>query len=183
MKKIKRRRIKIVKPFNAKDTDKYERWKESIRVDLKQAREDGYRVIYLDETLVTKSTIRRFEYCNPGENPEITQTDLGEPVVGIILAVSYEKGLEYSEIFDFSVNTDKFQDYIDNLYERNRKDKLLLYMDNLGGHVANLTKQKMSEYGMRFVYNVPYQPDLNAVESVISILKNTIKRERTANMV
>ena len=44
----------MVKNFNGKKTKKYDKWKESIRVDLKNAEADGYRVIYLDETLVTK---------------------------------------------------------------------------------------------------------------------------------
>ena len=62
----------------------------------------------LDEALVTKSTVRRFEYCNSGDNPSIPQSGLNEPVQGVILAISYEKGLEYSEIFDYSVTADKF---------------------------------------------------------------------------
>ena len=77
---IKSRKIKVVKDFNRKKTNKYEKWKETIRVDLKNAEVDGYRVIYLDETLVTKSTIRRSEYCNSGDNPEIKQTGLNDDV-------------------------------------------------------------------------------------------------------
>ena len=41
----------------------------------------------------------------------------------------------------------------------------------------------LKEYGIRYIFNVPYSPDLNPVESCISVMKNTIKRQRTANLV
>ena len=91
-------------------------------------------MIYLDEFLVTKSTRRRFEYCRSGENHSYEQSALNEPVSGMILAISYEKGLDYSEHFEYSVNSDKFQDYIQNLVKKYPKTKLCLFMDSLPAH-------------------------------------------------
>ena len=99
------------------------------------------------------------------------------------MAISYEKGLEYSEIFDFSIDIPKFEDYLVSLRRKNRKDKLCLYIDNLKAHTSRRVKRKMDELGMRYIYNCPYSPDLNAVESTFSILKNTIKKLRTRALV
>ena len=41
----------------------------------------------------------------------------------------------------------------------------------------------MTEYGIKWILNVPYSPDFNPTESVISIVKNVITRRRTANLV
>mgnify|MGYP004089971961 CR=1 FL=1 len=32
---------------------------------LKRAKRDGYRIIYLDETMFTRSTVPKSEYCLP----------------------------------------------------------------------------------------------------------------------
>ena len=35
---------------------------------LKKAKRDGYRIIYLDETMFTRSTVPKSEYCLPEQN-------------------------------------------------------------------------------------------------------------------
>ena len=56
-------------------------------------------------------------------------------------------------------------------------------MDSLPAHREKLTKQMMEEYEIKVILNVPYSPDLNPVESLISIVKNVIRRRRTANLI
>ena len=56
-------------------------------------------------------------------------------------------------------------------------------MDSLPAHKHNLSQLMMTEYEIKWILNVPYSPDFNPTESVISIVKNVIKRRRTANLV
>ena len=52
----------------------------------------------------------------------------------MIAAISYEKGQEYCEIYDKSIDIVKFMRYIRNLRSKNKGDKIFLYIDNLNIH-------------------------------------------------
>ena len=39
--------------------------------ELNKAKRDGYRVIYIDETMFTKTTIPKSEYCLPNQNMRV----------------------------------------------------------------------------------------------------------------
>ena len=41
-------------------------------------------------------------------------------------------------------------------------------MDNLSAHTSERSKEAMRQAGFRFIYNVPYSPDYNAIEFVFS---------------
>jgi len=56
-------------------------------------------------------------------------------------------------------------------------------MDNLSVHTSKISKEKMNDLGMRYIYNVPYSPDFNPIEMCFSVLKNTFKKLRMNNLV
>ena len=78
--------------------------------------------------------------------------------------MSLENGLEYSQIFEKSVNQYKFIEYLVELRRRNPFDRLACFMDNLMSHKTHLVQEKMAELKIEAVYNVPYQPDMNPCE-------------------
>ena len=57
-------------------------------------------------------------------------------------------------------------------------EDIVLYMDNLSVHRSPHVKERMDELGIAYVYNPPYSPEFNGIESVFSILKNKIKKKR-----
>ena len=76
---------------------------------LTRAKNDGYRVIYLDETCFTRSTVPKTEYCRQGENVAADLAYMQEPTLAVLAAISKEKGLEHYQIYDYSVNIAKFK--------------------------------------------------------------------------
>ena len=56
-------------------------------------------------------------------------------------------------------------------------------MDNLGVHRSTLVKDTMNELGIRYIFNVPYSPDFQGVESVFSKVKNIVKRKKLNDIV
>ena len=56
-------------------------------------------------------------------------------------------------------------------------------MDNLGVHTSKKTKKLMREHGFRFVYNLPYRPDLNPIEFVFSQFKRNFKALRARKLI
>ena len=73
------------------------------------------------------------------------------------------------------MNIPKFKEYLTKLREANGDAKLCLFMDNLNVHTSLETKKTMRALGMRFLWNLPYAPDLNAIESTFSKVKQKFK--------
>ena len=75
---------------------------ESRRLDLARmkrqltmAKNDGYRIVYLDETMFTRKTVADLEWALPGENVQINEAKLNEPTLALLSAISKERGQEY----------------------------------------------------------------------------------------
>ena len=134
---------------------------ESRRLDLARmkrqltmARNDGYRIVYLDETMFTRKAVADLEWALPKENVRIDEAKLKEPTLALLSAISKEKGQEHYQIFEKSVKIPKFREWLLGLRERNGNDKICLFMDNLGVHTSNESKDTMRELGFRWCFNV-----------------------------
>ena len=63
--KIQKRSITITKKMKNMDEAKFARELSRIKRELAKAKKDGYRIIYLDETMFTRKTQKKTEYCLP----------------------------------------------------------------------------------------------------------------------
>ena len=109
---------------------------ESKRLDLARmkrqltmARNDGYRIVYLDETMFTRKTVADLEWALPGENIQIDEAKLKEPTLALLSAISKERGQEHFQNFAKSVKIPGFKDWLRKLRELNGDDKICLFMD------------------------------------------------------
>ena len=107
---------------------------------------------------------------------------LEEPTLALLCGISKEKGVEHHRVFEFSVNVDKFIEYIDFLRETNRGEKICLFMDNLSAHTSERSKQAMRDRGFRWIYNVPYSPEYNPIELTFSMVKRNFRSLRAQKM-
>ena len=107
---------------------------------------------------------------------------LEEPTLVLLCGISKEKGVEHHRVFQFSVNVDKFIEYIDFLRETNRGEKICLFMDNLSAHTSERSKQAMRDRGFRWIYNVPYSPEYNPIELTFSMVKRNFRSLRAQKM-
>ena len=107
---------------------------------------------------------------------------LDEPTLALLCGISKENGLEHFQIFEHSVNVDKFIEYLKLLRAANGEDKICLFMDNLSAHTSERAKTAMREYGFRFIYNVPYSPEYNPIEFVFSQVKRNFKSMRARKL-
>ena len=85
--------------FNAKD-------------QLQYYQNEKFRIIYLDETMITKSTICNREFTCPYSRVEIPSACLNETAIALIGGVSKEKGVDLAMTFKNSVNIPKFKIYL-----------------------------------------------------------------------
>lgn len=59
---------------------------------IDKARKDGYRIIYIDETMFTRAAVPKAEYCLPSDNMSIDKSQTNEPTMALLSGISKEKG-------------------------------------------------------------------------------------------
>ena len=133
--------------------------------------------------MFTWSTLPDTEWALPGENMRVDVATKDEPTLALLAGVSKEKGIEHFRIFEKSVNKEKFQEYVDGLRAANPDDKICIFMDNLSSHTSEKSKERMKQLGFRWIFNVPYSPDFNAVEFCFSMVKRNFRQLRAKKFV
>ena len=116
---IKKKAIKWIKDGKIKDPVGMRRKLITMKGQLTKARNDGFRIIYIDETMFTRKTCQHSEWMKKGQNMSIDQSKLDEPTIALLCGISKERGIEYHQQFIRSVNIDKFKQFCQNLRAKN----------------------------------------------------------------
>ena len=103
-------------------------------------KQQGFRIIFIDEMCVTKSTIPTHEYSLKNQPIEIDIKGFQNKTVAVLAGISMEKGVEIVMTFDTSVNTDKFIEFLQRLRFEQPFDKIALFMDRLSVHTCKKAK-------------------------------------------
>ena len=138
---------------------------------INQLKGDGYKIIYLDECLMTTKTLHTSDYTNKNIKHRIPLVQVSQPAHALLFAISEEEGVEHYRIYKNSVDQYKFAGFLDELYIANKHHKIAVLLDNLTAHKTTSVLQKMAELEIEHIYNVPYQPDYNPIEATFSKIK------------
>ena len=111
------------------------------------------------------------EYCLQGQNMPADLAHLQEPTLAVLSAISKEKGQEHYQIYENSVNVQKFKAYLQQLRDKNGDDKIALFMYNLSAHRSDKSRAEMARLGFRCIFNVPYSPEWNPIDFAFSKVK------------
>ena len=76
--------------------------------EIRFALTQGFRIIYLDEMMVTKSTLPKTEWSHKLENYRLDLSKIDTSAVAVLCAVSREFGVEHIMLFRRSVDRMKF---------------------------------------------------------------------------
>ena len=115
----------------AKDRDEQETRRELARMkrQLTMDKKYGYRIIYMDETMLTRKNVIDSEWTLPKQNVRVDEARLNEPTLALLSAISREKGQERFRIFSKSVDIPKFKEWLQELRNLNVSEKICLFMD------------------------------------------------------
>ena len=62
---IKKKKLYWYKQAKGMTPDRKARMLATVKMLLTKAKSDGYRIIYIDETMFTRATVPKAEYCLP----------------------------------------------------------------------------------------------------------------------
>ena len=116
-----------------------------LRQAAQMAAEEGRRLVYLDEFMLTKRTMLTHAWTLPRTNIKIDMKQLNERPVAVVAAASRENGVEYYQCFKKSVNKQKFNQFLDGMREKWPNSQVTLVMDNLAVHISKAVRSKMDQ--------------------------------------
>ena len=105
---IRKKNLRWTKKAKDHDPEADRKWLATVKRKLTRAKNEGRRVIFCDETMISRKTIKPTEWARKNENMTVDEAKLNEPTLAILASISKEKGLEHYRIFEKSVNTTKF---------------------------------------------------------------------------
>ena len=95
----------------------------------------------------------------------------------MVCAISEDLGLEHYLLHPKSILSPEYIKFLEQLPEKYFHEPLVIFMDNLMVHRTNEVKAVYKRLNITPVYNVPYSPQYNGIESYFSILKNYYKKQ------
>ena len=133
--------------------------------------------------MFTRKAMMKYEWAAKHENMEIDEKLLNERTKALLMGISAENGVEQYRVFEKSVNIKKFIQYLQMVRDAHGDQKVCLFMDNLAVHRSKKSKAMMEELGIRWLFNLPYQCQLNPIELVFSKVKQRFKTQRAESLV
>lgn len=143
--------------------------------DLRAAILWNYRIIMLDEMMITKRTFPTHDWSKLHSNTMMDWSQMNNEPIAVLGAVSREKGIELMMTFRKSVNVPKFKIFLEELRNRNPLDNIILMMDNLAVHRSQESVGRMRELSYRWTYTPRYSPWYNGIEEVWAMSKKFVK--------
>ena len=104
---------------------------EIAREMVKEALENGEKIIFADETVFTKNTLPRKTFATKGKNITIDQKDLGNTYRSALAAISTDGKVEHLMVVVKAINQKRFISFLKKLRKKLGNEKIWLFLDNL----------------------------------------------------
>ena len=103
-------------------------------------------------------------------------TDIRIKSMAFIGAISDNGGLEAYTIHPKAITTVEFIEFVEMLSAKLLGQEFEILMDNLQVHKTKEVLETCKRLKVRPIFNVPYSPDFNSIETYFSLLKGEYKK-------
>ena len=91
-------------------------------------------------------------------------------------AISDNEGLEAYTIHPNSITTKEFIEFLEMLSDKFHGQEFAIFMDNLQVHKTKEVLETCKRLKARPIFNVPYSPNFNGIQTYFSLLKGEYKK-------
>ena len=125
--------------------------------------QQGYPIIYMDESGFEHETIRSHGYAPIG-TPCIDSYNWQAKKRTNVIGALYNKMLFALDYFEQNINSNIFYDWCKFTLIPSLKTKCVIVMDNARFHKSKRIQKLLNRHGHRILWLPPYSPDLNPIE-------------------
>ena len=143
-------------------------------------KESGYKLIYLDEFLVSMHKENIYSWSERGKSP-IVFVNPSSFIMSFVIAVSKDR-VEGIMTSNHSINSESFSIFLKDAWrtvteDDNKINKIWIIFDNASIPLTTNWIKLMRKIGWRWISIPPYSPQLNAAEKFIAVIKHKLKSE------
>ena len=106
----------------------------------------------------------------------MNDADIRIKTMAFLGAISDNEGLEAYTIHPNSITTKEFIEFVEILSDKFHGQEFAIFMDNLQVHKTKEVLETCKRLKARPIFNVPYSPDFNGIETFFSLLKGEYKK-------
>lgn len=143
-------------------------WKEN------QPRQQGARLIFIDETWAKTNMTRRYGRAAKGQRV-IDKVPHGHWKTTSLIAALGLEGIRCSTVVDGSVNGLVFEAFVEQVLIPELHVGDVVILDNLSSHKTQRTRELIEAAGAQLAFLPPYSPDLNPIEMIFSKVKQLLR--------
>jgi len=126
--------------------------------------------------MFTFRTFRTKGWAQKRERVKINDSDLKVQTLALVAAIGEDGGLIDFAIHPLAINTETFIAFVRQLAGKLGGGDFALFLDNLTVHKTRSAKLLFEELNITEIFNVPYCPQFNGIESYFAQVKATYKK-------
>lgn len=135
------------------------------------------KIVFLDETMFTFSTFCSKAWSSHRNRIKVADSDMKIETIAMVSAISADCGLEGYLLHPKSIKTEQFVAFVKELSAKLGSQPFSLFLDNLTVHKAKESKMLFEQLNITEIFNVPYCPQFNGIESYFSLVKAKYKKQ------
>jgi transposase len=106
----------------------------------------------------------------------VNDADIRIKTMAFLGAISDNVGLDAYTIHPNSITTKEFIEFVEMLSDKFHGQEFAIFMDNLQVHKTKEVLETCKRLKVRPIFNVPYSPDFNGIETYFSLIKGEYKK-------
>jgi putative transposase len=143
---------------------------------VKVSRLRDVKLVWVDEAMFTFNTFSTRAWSAKHQSIEVNDADIRIKSMAFLGAISDNEGLEAYTIHAHAITTKEFVEFVEMLSAKFHGQDFAIFMDNLQVHKTKVVLDTCKRLKARPIFNVPYSPDFNGIETYFSLLKGEYKK-------
>jgi len=180
---IRRKKVRLEKTMTQRVRRNFAQNCQRLLAEMEQARREGRLLVFADEILFTKRSLRLREWSAKNSNLAVDQEEVYVGYRAALASMTAETGICIVTIAENPIREPEFCAHINRLRARAGRRPIALFMDNLWVHKRPECRELMGKLDIRPIYNIGYSPEFNPVEAVFSKVKRRFSCQRLHNLV
>ena len=143
---------------------------------VRTTRQKDVKLVWVDEAVFTFNTFRTRAWAGPNHCIQVQDADARVQTMAFIAAISEDRGLEAWAMHPNAITKTEFVAFLEQLSARFQGAEFAVFLDNLSVHKTKEVQEACDRLRVRRIFNLPYRPDFNGIETYFSQVKGEYKR-------
>ena len=134
------------------------------------------KIVFVDEAVFSFNTFSTKAWAAPYRSVTVEERKIRVKTQSLVAGISADRGLESYLIHPRSISAVEFIRFLEQLSEHLDSQPFAIFLDNLSVHKTKEVQTVCKRLDITLIFNMPYSPDFNGIESYFSLVKARYKK-------